>query len=218
VVGGGLLNPAEVNVLTELTNLRNRMVHGRHRRIGEPVHRLSSRRPVAARSDHAQNVVSRHDGGHPHNPTTERLTQHVDVGYDVLAFAGECRPAPSQARLNLVGEEQHARVGTDTPYWAARYPAGGTKTPEALPPGTYSAKAMRDIDDEARKNDWVPATSTFPVSVGEWWTAWPNSSYVSCPSAAEGRRVQDEAAKGGRSPDVQAGHDGDRRGTRSASS
>jgi hypothetical protein len=30
---------------------------------------------------------------------------------------------------------------------------------------------MRDIDDEARKNDWVRATSTFPVSVGEWWTA-----------------------------------------------
>jgi hypothetical protein len=69
-----------------------------------------------------------------------------------------------------VGKQQHARVGTDTPY-SARYPAGGTNTPEALPPGTYSAKAMRDIDDEARKNDWVRATSTFPVSVGEWWTA-----------------------------------------------
>src|SRR4029453_10312533 len=79
-------------------------------------------RPVAARSDHAQNVVSRQDGGHRHNPTTERLTQHVDVGYDVLAFAGECRPAPSQARLDLVGKEQHARVGTDLPYcrWVPR--------------------------------------------------------------------------------------------------
>jgi hypothetical protein len=29
-------------------------------------------RPVAARSDHAQNVVARRDGGQRHNPTTER--------------------------------------------------------------------------------------------------------------------------------------------------
>ena len=49
------------------------------------------RPPVAARSDHAQNVISRHNGGHRHNPTTERLTEHVDVRSDVLAFAGECR-------------------------------------------------------------------------------------------------------------------------------
>jgi hypothetical protein len=93
--------------------------------LQEAYHRMTNRdrqriaaegRPVAARSDHAQNVISRHNGGHRHNPTTERLTQHVDVGSDVFAFAGECRPAPSQARLNLVGKEQHARVGTDLPY------------------------------------------------------------------------------------------------------
>jgi hypothetical protein len=32
----------------------------------------------------------------------------------------------------------------------------------------HIAKAMRNIDDEARKNDWVLRLSTFPVSAEEW--------------------------------------------------
>jgi hypothetical protein len=30
-------------------------------------------------------------------------------------------------------------------------------------------------------------SSTFPASVGEWWTAWPNSSCLSCPTTAARR-------------------------------
>jgi hypothetical protein len=52
----------------------------------------------------------------------------------------------------------------------------------------HIAKAMRDIDDEAGKNDWVRAIIDVPGVGGEWWTAWPSSSCLSCPTTAARRR------------------------------
>jgi hypothetical protein len=48
----------------------------------------------------------------------------------------------------------------------------------------HIAKAMRDIDDEAGKNDWVRRLSTFRESAAESWTGWPSSTCRLCPTTA----------------------------------
>lgn len=48
---------------------------------------------------------------------------------------------------------------------------GGHHKDDAMTTAGHIAKAMRDIDDEAGKNDWVRAIIDVPGLVVEWWTA-----------------------------------------------
>jgi hypothetical protein len=63
--------------------------------------------------EHARYFPGGHHRRQRHDPTTERLAQHVDVGLDILVLAGEGPPGPARPRLDLVGDQQDAGLGAD---------------------------------------------------------------------------------------------------------
>jgi hypothetical protein len=59
---------------------------------------------------------------------------------------------------------------------------------------------MRDIDDEAGKNDGCGRSSTFLVSAVEWWIAWPSSNFRLCPTTAARHQLPVVPYNGGEAP------------------
>ena len=85
--------------------------HGRADGAGQRV--AAERRPVLAGLEQAEDLAVRDHGRQRHDAAAERLAEHVDVGLDALAVAGERRAGAAQARLDLVGDHQHAAARGD---------------------------------------------------------------------------------------------------------
>ena len=71
----------------------------------------AERRAVLARLQHAEHLVRAGDRGHRHDAAAERLAEDVHVGHDALVLDGEVGAGAAEARLDLVGDEQHAPGG-----------------------------------------------------------------------------------------------------------
>ena len=75
--------------------------HGRGERIA------AEGRAVLAGTEHAEHVAVADDGRDGHDAAAERLAEQVEVGHDADEVARERRADAAEARLDLVGDEQH---------------------------------------------------------------------------------------------------------------
>ncbi len=71
----------------------------------------AERGPVLAGPEHAQHVAGGHDGADGHDPAPQRLAQHEHVGLHAFVLARERAAGAAQARLDLVGDQQHPVLG-----------------------------------------------------------------------------------------------------------
>ncbi|MGC0369449.1 hypothetical protein RKD05_001701 [Microbacterium sp. SLBN-111] len=67
-------------------------------------------------TDDAEDVLVRDDGGQGQDATAQRLAEEIDVGHDAFAVARERLAHAAEARLDLVGDEQHVVLGADLPH------------------------------------------------------------------------------------------------------
>ena len=72
-------------------------------------------RAVLARSEDAEDVRVADDRRDGDDAAAERLAEQVEVGHDPDEVAGEGRAGAAEARLDLVGDEQHVALGADRP-------------------------------------------------------------------------------------------------------
>ncbi len=68
---------------------------------------------MLARAQHTEHVGAARDRRHGHDAAAERLAERVQVGGDVLVIEREHGAGAGQARLDLVGDQQCARVVAD---------------------------------------------------------------------------------------------------------
>ncbi len=69
--------------------------------------------PCSPGPQHAEHVTVADDGRHGHDAPAEGLAEQVQVGHHADEVAREGRPDPAEARLDLVGDEQHPAFGAE---------------------------------------------------------------------------------------------------------
>ena len=67
---------------------------------------------------HVEHVVVGRDRRDRVETAAQCLAEHVDVGHHALVVAGEGAAGPSQTRLDLVGDHEHAALAADRPHVA----------------------------------------------------------------------------------------------------
>ena len=83
--------------------------------------------PCSPGLEDAEHVLVGDDRGHRHDPAAERLAEDEHVGPDALVLARERRPGAAEARLDLVGDEQHAALGAELAGRGAGSPRAGRR-------------------------------------------------------------------------------------------
>ena len=92
--------------------------------------RISAERAaVIARVEDAEHLARGEHGGDRIEPARERLADDDRVGRDALVLVREQLARSPEARLDLVGDEQHALLAADLGRPPVRNPAGGTMMP-----------------------------------------------------------------------------------------
>ena len=69
---------------------------------------------MSAGSEDAQHISTRDHGRYRIEPAGECLAKHVHIRLHAFVLTGKQRAGAAQARLNLVGDQQHAALATDT--------------------------------------------------------------------------------------------------------